>query len=308
MSKKRFYKRIKGKIHASCTVPGVKGAFYFTYDEVTDEPTKRKIQLRYFDESKQQEHRSVSVFKVDGGSVSCIALDMNSFMFSNDSGGYLVVLSGSWSYVSFTAFDSSTKDQLVDMYTSGATTRTITTLSPTSIQQDGLSRVRAASEGDFSLKSEEGDVIKVHKAVMVAMWPFFETMVTSEMKEAAENQVDLPVPTSTLETMVQYLYGEELDMEFGDAARLVVFAQMYDLPELLDIAVDEITQTTLDVSQAVLVWRQSFEAKNDDLKIHAAAKLEALMPNMTTFRDELKDLDKDELLTLLQDLCMVKGE
>lgn len=79
-------------------------------------------------------------------------------------------------------------------------------------------------------------------------------------------------------------------------------------PELLDIAVDKIKQTTMDVSQAVLVWRQSFEAKNDDLTFYAADRLDALMPNMTTFRDELKNLNKDELLTLLQDLCFVKGQ
>lgn len=302
MSKKKFHKRIKGKIHTTCTVPHVDGPFYFTYDDVPDEPSKRKIQVRYFNDSLQQEHKSVPVFISNAGS-SCIALDVSTFLFTSDSGGYLVVLSGSWSYASITAFNLDTRDQLVNLYTSRSNTSTTNT---TSIQKDGLSRIRSASEGDFSLKSEEGEVLKVHKAVMVAMWPFFETMVKSEMKEATENNVDLPIPTSTLETIVKYLYGEELDVEFDDAARLVVSSQMYDLPELLDIAVDKIKQTAMDVSQAVLVWRQSFEAKNDDLKIYAAGKLDALMPNMTTFRDELKDLNKDELLTLLQDLCFVK--
>ncbi|KAG5357819.1 hypothetical protein CJU89_4295 [Yarrowia sp. B02] len=175
---------------------------------------------------------------------------------------------------------------------------------PASIQKDGLSRVRGGIEGDYTLKSREGETIKVHKAVVAPLWPFFKGLLDSDMKEASENEAELKVPTSTLEVIVRYLYGQDLELSFPDAANLVVAAQMYDLPELLEIAIEKITKTTIDLTEAVMAWRLGFEAKNPVVRKHCAGKVKSLMPTSDNFAEQIDDLSKEELQYLLHDISV----
>lgn len=145
---------------------------------------------------------------------------------------------------------------------------------------------------------------------MVSLWPFFKKMMQSEMKEATENELELPMPLSTLEVIVEYLYGQRMSVLLGDATRLVVFAQMYDLPEMLNIAIAKIKDFShiFTAREAVYLWQKSNEADNSELRECATARLAQLKPDNTTFSEDIKDLEKDELAALLQNLFIAMGK
>lgn len=302
MSREDFDAEIKDNIFSSCDLKDV-GTFYFVMGdkgELDDStPEEREVSVNYYNETKQQKHSSsTSVFVTDGVGAKSVALSKNAFLFVEETGGFVVILRKNWASVTFDKFDSDQRTKAVELFSESIVPQT-------SVQKTGLSKIRSATEGDFILNCDDGESIKVHKSVMVAVWPFFKGMVNSEMKEAAENCVELPMPQSTLEVIVRHLYGQELGLQFDDAARLVVFADMYDLPELLEIAVSLIKKEKLVINQAVYLWQQCFEAKNEDLRRYAAQKLHGLMPNLATFQDDIEGLEKVELVCLLQDLCLV---
>ncbi|KAG5366419.1 hypothetical protein CJU89_0843 [Yarrowia sp. B02] len=114
----------------------------------------------------------------------------------------------------------------------------------------------------------------------------------SNMKEATQKTVKLPMAKKTLEVILQYLYGERLNLTFGDAARLIVFAQMYDLPELLELA----------TAFTVYLWRKSFEAQNDDVREYASKRIEELRPEVEDFDAKIEHLDKTELIAFFSDV------
>ncbi|KAG5366734.1 hypothetical protein CJU89_1170 [Yarrowia sp. B02] len=130
-------------------------------------------------------------------------------------------------------------------------------------------------------------------------------MIASDMKEADENEVKLAMPKSALEAAVKYLYGQELVLDFDDAARLIVSAQMYTLDELLLIAVEKITTTKMDAPQAVFLWQKCFESNNMDLRKYAAKKLHELLPNVTDVMEKIEGLEKVELVHMFQGVCAV---
>lgn len=305
MTREAFDAEIEGNIHATCTLKDV-GTFYLVYGtaDYSTTITGYNIHLCYYDEVLKQKHRSsASLFKTNSMSDKVIALSENAFFISSSSvlasTCALLTLKDNWGTSTFCDVAKDSIKQLSEF------------IAPkTDIQKVGLSLVRTGTDGDFSLKSEEGQVIKVHKAVLGSLWPFFKTMMQSELKEATENELELPMPFSTLEVIVQYLYGQEMSLLRGDATRLVVFAQMYDLPELLKMAIAKIKYLSgiLASGEVVYLWQKSNEADNIELREFATARLAQLMPNNTTFSEDIKDLEKDELAALLQDLCIAMGK
>ena len=144
----------------------------------------------------------------------------------------------------------------------------------------------------------------MHKAVLAPLWPFFKGLLDSEMKEASESEAKLDVPKTTLEVIIRYLYGQELELGFADAARLVVAAQMYDLPELLEIAVQKVTLSDMGIQGAIMAWRLAYEAKNDTVRNHCAGKIQGMMPKCDDFAQQVDDLTKEELQYLVHDLAL----
>lgn len=218
-----------------------------------------------------------------------IHLGNNTFLLS----GYLLQINEASSNCTVRAVNAQTQEDLSNYY-----------VNQTSVHKTGLSRVRQTAEPDFSLKTETGEEIRVHKAVLEGLWPFFKGMVGSNMKEVADETASFPMPKSTLEATVRYLYGEDLELTFEDAANLIVFAQMYGLPELLEIATNKVKAVTMDIDQSVLLWRKSFEAKNDDVKDYTSTEIEKLMPEVDNFNAKIEHLEKLELVSLFQDVSM----
>lgn len=133
------------------------------------------------------------------------------------------------------------------------------------------------------------------------MWPYF-----AKVKET--NELVLPIGLSTLEAIGGYLYGQTTVLSFDEAARLVKYAQMYDLPELLEMAVQRVQRGVVRNSQAIYLWQLSLEAENEELRMYAALQVHKLMPSMNLFKERFDGMDKENMVRLFQDVCVVMAE
>lgn len=124
------------------------------------------------------------------------------------------------------------------------------------------------------------------------------------MTEVSEGYVKFPMPRTTLEVIIRYLYGQPLELEFEDASNLIVFAQMYDLPELLQLATVEVKKNILDLGQAVLLWKKGLEADNENIRDFATNIIRDLISETDDFPAKTSHLEKDEQICLLQDLVL----
>lgn len=300
-TQEEFDADIKGNTYATCDMPDGE-IFYFVFGEPSpSRPDRHRVYITFYDKEGgiRYSNKSCGFSAEKSGALGVIEpLGYTHFLIMEQGCQNLVVLSDDWSSATYTRLDAGVLEAL------GAVARKYNADTQTSIQKTGLSRLREGSEGDFRLKSREGDEIKVHKAVMAPLWPFFQGLLDSKMKEASDNVVELDTTKSTLEVIVRYLYGQELELTFPDAARLLVAAQMYDLPELLKIAVEKVISFNMDIEQAIMAWRLAFEAKNEKVQHHCAAKVHALMSMCTDFSQEVDDLSKEEIQQLFHDVSL----
>lgn len=247
--------------------------------------------MKFYNSDDEELHTShASVFSRRRGSQDiCVAVSHNTFLFHN----LVAAMNDDWSSVNCTQLptDSTVKNAMIDILSG-----------QTSIHKTGLSRIRSSADTDFTLQSEDGEKVQVHKSVMEGLWPFFRGMVDSKMEESTHKNVKLSMPKSTLEEVVRYLYGEELQFHFEDAANLVVSAQLYDLPELLERATKKIKGVTMTLEQALYLWKKSFEAQNLNVRNYASKRISKLMTEIDDFNDKIEHLEKNELLVLFQDV------
>lgn len=179
--------------------------------------------------------------------------------------------------------------------------------SQTAIKETGLARIRRSQPTDFTIQCSDGS-LGAHKLVLMSLWPFFESMIDSGLREASENVLELDQPKSTVAVILRYLHGEDLDLEFEDAANLVVVAQAYLLPELLQLVEEWLKLRNMDFKQALLLWRKSCEVDNDTLKALAASEIEKQLPGLGNLAEQVKDLSQEEFTQLMQDVCVSMGQ
>lgn len=301
-SKAVFDASIKDRVHAVCTL-GDLGEIYFVMEEPNEDDPEglRRVNLAYYNGRKGESiHSRHPVFITTEQYEKVVAINPTTFLFTSGANnqGFLLIMDEDWTKGIVQTFSHETTQAVREMYT--------TVSSPKS----RLSKIRHGSEGDFSLSSDDGEVVKVHKSVMVGLWPFFKAMMDSEMTEAQSGEMKLPMPHSTLETIVRFMYDEDLELGFDDAARMVVFADMYELPELLEVAVERVKREDMSIKQTVFLWQRCFEAKNDGLRKYASGKLEKMMSKVTAevYDEEIEGLEKDELSCLFKDVCLGLGE
>lgn len=137
--------------------------------------------------------------------------------------------------------------------------------------------------------------------------PFFAAAIDSRMIEAEENSIDLPFPKPTIEVAARYLYGQSLEMDFDEAAHLLVMAQMYDLPELLSLAVERAKKEPLDAQKAILLWQKAFEARNEDMRGYSMVEITQMKLEISDSK-LLEGLSREELLSLFVEVFSVKGQ
>lgn len=281
-----FQNEIKD-LYSKCVLEDV-GTFYFTYGELV-KAQQYKVDLKFYDSGKQTMHTFFWAFSHSKRPHTTIAIDRDTFIFGEEQSWFILRL-----------FDDGKKTTHLKKINIGRS-EVVKFLSPQPPKPESLlSKVRNGSPGDFELKSNEGDLIEVHKAVLIPLWPFFAAAISSEMKEAQEKVLEVQCPTSTLEVLVRHVYDQELDLKLEDAANLIVVAQMYNLPELLKVAVQTIKSRDNTFDELLTVWGKSQEAKNDELKSFCARNMTA---ELVQSEEKVAELSKEDLLALFMDVA-----
>lgn len=130
-----------------------------------------------------------------------------------------------------------------------------------------VSEIRKMSDDvDFHIECLDGVRIPVHGLILKTYWPFFRTMMQNDCAESNDKVLRLDYPADWLEVLVSFIYGQDADMSFEQAAGLLVVAQMYQLPELVDMATAKIVNSPKDsisLEAALTGWKLAFEAQNE---------------------------------------------
>ncbi|AOW00144.1 hypothetical protein B0I73DRAFT_131566 [Yarrowia lipolytica] len=285
-----FEDEIKDRIVAQCSLKDV-GIFYIVLCERKG-PGWLSVCLQFYNDEEGVVHRSGVLGwwrRKPKTGATCFAIDQNTFLFDST----LLLLDANWETCSSRRFSAQTRLGMAHFLTK-----------QTSVHSTGLSRIRNTAGSDFKLMSEEGETVEVHKAVLQGVWPFFRDMLRVKQENEPQHRIKLPMPKSTLDVLMSYLYGEELQMEFHDAANLILNARMYNLPELLELAKTKVKSEPMDFQQALLLWQKSFRAQDEQVRDHASARIQQLMPAVDDFKREIQHLEKDELVALFSDVSV----
>lgn len=170
----------------------------------------------------------------------------------------------------------------------------------------GLSRMRKYGDFDFEIMSKEKKTSKVHTLVLCAVWPFFQKLQESNMKEVANQKLDMPYPHLWIEAMVSYFYEEDVDMGFIQATGVLILSDVYDIFNLKNIAIARIRKETLDISKCLEGWRNVYEARCDEMQLYLAQYLGEHMKELQDSSDLLKQLSKEEACQLILDISQSK--
>lgn len=169
----------------------------------------------------------------------------------------------------------------------------------------GLSKVRSNGDFDFTLVTD-GGTIPVHTLVLKACMPFFAAMMDSKMSESSLQKLDMPHPHLWVEAMVSYFYGEPFEVEFEQATGLLILADVYDIPELLRLAVARVKSEQLDMTKCLAGWKNAFDAQNDEIRAYFAAFARKQWNELEQSAELLHGLTQEEAVELMLDVSRAK--
>lgn len=156
-----------------------------------------------------------------------------------------------------------------------------------------------------TMKTTATEPIRVHSLVLKSVWPFFKGMLDCGMSEAESMSMTLPYPRSWVEALIRFFYDDHNVLSFEDATGLVVLAKVYDMPSIHLSAIERIkNEGTLNLSQALLAWRRSYEADANFLRTHCAQFIREHFKDLSKATQLLPDYSQEELLCLLSDLAL----
>ncbi|KAG5360711.1 hypothetical protein CJU89_3797 [Yarrowia sp. B02] len=280
---------------SQCEVDGL-GTVYFVFRDASKEhPGERNVHALFFDQDIEAIMESECFLLSTNGPLSSFAISAYCYLFCDGKNTLLCQLDSGWS-LSYTVMIPSDKMNEVANFLSGQT----------SVNRDGLRKLRYEYPSDFTIKCAGGEEIAVHKAVLSSVWPFCKSMLESDMKEVSENTLELDYPKATVEGMVKYLYGEKLDMSGENAIELFVLGQMYELPELMKLSKQHLNQQQpgMKLQEALWTWRKCYEAKNETLRALVAEDVHKLLAGVEDFANEVRGMSKEEMMFLMQDLSV----
>lgn len=170
----------------------------------------------------------------------------------------------------------------------------------------GLSRIRSNGNFDFAIVSKDEKTYEVHSLILAGVWPFFKTMLDSNMKESSEKKMEIPYPHSWIEVMLSYFYEEDLKMEFEQATGVIVLAKVYDIPTLCDLAIAKIKKETLDTTKCLEGWRNVYEARCDSMQLYLAKYLGEHLQELQKSSDMVAQFSQEEAVQLMMDISRCK--
>lgn len=165
--------------------------------------------------------------------------------------------------------------------------------------KSSLALVRANKNFDFKIMAEDGSSVPVHSLIFESVWPFFKTMLESNMSESAEKKMQTPYPLSWIEAMVSHLYEEDNELSFDDAIGLVGVASMYVIPKLEQLAINRIHEETLDVPKSLAGWRLAHQDAREELQEHFSCYLRRNLDMLGDHEELLVELTKEEVVRLM---------
>lgn len=144
-----------------------------------------------------------------------------------------------------------------------------------------LSEVRKMSDDvDFHIECLDGVRIPVHSLILKTYWPFFKAMMQNDCVESNDKVLKLDYPADWVEVLVSFIYGQDVKMDFEQATGLLIVAEMYQLPKLVEMATEEIMSSSssndsISLEDALTGWKRAFEAHNDQVTAFLAGKVAA---------------------------------
>jgi speckle-type POZ protein len=98
--------------------------------------------------------------------------------------------------------------------------------------------------GDFSdlkIQTNDGVVFNVHKTILSARSSVFLKMLTSNMKEAATNTVEIEdIDSKTMQEFLRFIYCEEFKDFKAVSNDLLYAAEKYEVNQLKEICIEEL--------------------------------------------------------------------
>lgn len=145
---------------------------------------------------------------------------------------------------------------------------------------------------------DKSNAIKVHKAVLIARWPYFRTLIASGMKESQKNQLLIPEPTSWLKALVEYFYSDSIPEGDTDlCGGLLILARLYDLQQLKEVCLDYLFSMST-FQKAIKVWE--FANIQGEVSLAYEASRICYEKWQDARPDDLENLDH----SLLASLCL----
>jgi speckle-type POZ protein len=112
---------------------------------------------------------------------------------------------------------------------------------------------------DFVIKTNDGEAIKCHKAIILARSPVFHSMLMTDMSEKTTNCVEIfDFDSKTIRELLRFLYCEEVKDLKEIVCSLIYAAEKYQVEELKTICIDQILKdlSKSNVIQALMVADQ----------------------------------------------------
>lgn len=140
---------------------------------------------------------------------------------------------------------------------------------------------------DFEITAVEGHVrpelnnkrefvisepIKVHMMVLLARWPHFQRIISSEMSEFHDRKLYIPEPVAWVRKLIEFMYRDSIEgCDLNEVTGLLVLANVYELPRLRNLCLEALSRYGIpDFECAVLIWERAYNA-NENLVLRDAA-------------------------------------
>ena len=154
----------------------------------------------------------------------------------------------------------------------------------------------------------DSETFRVHKYFLCSKSPVFSAMLSCDMREAREGEINIrEMNSNTLSSMIHYIYTEELadgwqDLDIQDIAKAV---DMYDLPGWLEVFCSAL-ETEEEVSGekiAEMIIMGSRYQHGEVRKLREVARHKIRQRREITedpaFREKLREEDHDVLFEFI---------
>lgn len=119
---------------------------------------------------------------------------------------------------------------------------------------------------DWTLKSEDGLSLQVHRVVLISTCPYFRAMFSSGLAECRkESFIVKNVSGVCLKLLIDYLYNGEIELTIKNAKEMLNIANYMCLKHLSRFCLQYLIENANN-ENCLELWRYSNEIENDEMK------------------------------------------